>query len=96
MRKMNYGLLIGVLTMAVALAGCTAALDLLEETAPINAPATPYVFEHDTWFDGQVLVGFDNDIALNQIVNELGGQVSDRLDVINTAIVTLPADVSVR
>jgi len=83
---------LGVLAWLGLLAGCSAPLAMLD--TPMKAPQPSQTMQDD-WFKGQILIGYDSQSALDDIVARVGGQVSDTLSLLNVAVVALPAGVGV-
>ena len=85
----------GLIVLLVgALAGCGVSISLpgmLSDGGPRPSSST----DAGSWFDGEILVGYESEMALTRIVNDLGGRVIDTVDRIRVATVSLPGDVQV-
>lgn len=76
-----------------ALAGCTTfSLNLNESDDQYSIADSAGGSE---WFEGEILVGYDNRADLDRIAAAIGGQVTDTLDMIGAASISLPAGLSV-
>lgn len=93
MKRLTITALIGsFLACVTVLAGCSAPLATLD--APIRG-VQPGQTPQDTWFEGQILIGYESQTALDEIVARVGGRVSDTLPLLKVAVVELPSTLEV-
>ena len=83
-----------VVLLAGALAGCGVSVSMPGLSTSDGASASR-ALDAGHWFDGEILIGYKEEAALNRIVSSLGGRVTQTVDRIRVAKVALPADADV-
>jgi len=87
-----FSMALGLMLLGV-LAGCgTFSLDLAKSDKQFSIPDSATASD---WFEGEILVGYENAAALAEIAAAVGGQVIDSLDSLQAASIALPAGLSV-
>lgn len=88
---LSLGLLV---VLSGAIAGCGVSVSL-PGTSSNGGSSASSAQPAGEWFNGEILIGYEDEAALNRIVGDLGGQVNDIVERIRVAEVSLPSDLSV-
>jgi len=86
-----------MLSLSGMLASCSLpALDFSQKAVPNPVDNAPFESALDTpWFEGQILIGYEDNASLTRVARSLNANVTNKIDEIRAARLELPNGVSV-